>query len=143
MGFGTGFRRMGRTPMEFPMAPMIDCVFLLLIFFMVAAQTRVPPRFPIELPDSLTRHAFPMKRFSLYIGREGLMAIDDKMMISYDDLEENLMKDKKSIETLVIKADKLALHGWVIDAMERAKRAGIEELAIGVKEQGGGIMIEE
>ena len=31
----------------------------------------------------------------------------------------------------------------VIDAMERAKRAGIEELAIGVKEQGGGIMIEE
>ena len=143
MGLGSGFRRMGRTPMEFPMAPMIDAVFLLLIFFMVAAQTRVPPRFPIELPDSLTRHAFPMKRFNLYIGREGLMAIDDKMMINYDDLEENLMKDKKSIETLVIKADKLALHGWVIDAMERAKRAGIEELAIGVKEQGGGIMIEE
>jgi biopolymer transport protein ExbD len=129
--------------MEFPMAPMIDAVFLLLIFFMVAAQTRVPPKFPIELPDSLTRHAFPMKRFNLYIGREGLMAIDDQMMINYDDLEENLMKDKKSIETLVIKADKLALHGWVIDAMERAKRAGIEELAIGVKEQGGGIMIEE
>jgi len=129
--------------MDFPMAPMIDAVFLLLIFFMVAAQTRVPPRFPIELPDSLTRHAFPMKRFNLYIGREGLMAIDDQMMISYDDLELNLMKDKKSIETLVIKADKLALHGWVIDAMERAKRAGIEELAIGVKEQGGGIMLEE
>jgi len=143
MGVGSGFRRMGRTPMEFPMAPMIDCVFLLLIFFMVAAQTRVPPRFPIELPDSLTRHAFPMKRFNLFIGREGLMAIDDKMMINYDDLEENLIKDKISIETLVIKADKLALHGWVIDAMERAKRAGIEELAIGVKEQGGGILTED
>ncbi|MDQ1316435.1 MAG: biopolymer transport protein ExbD [Candidatus Poribacteria bacterium] len=137
------FKRPKRSAMDFPMAPMIDCVFLLLIFFMVAAQTRVPPRFPIELPDSLTRHAFPMKRFNLYIGREGLMAIDDKMMLNYDDLEENLIKDKKSIETLVIKADKLALHGWVIDAMERAKRAGIEELAIGVKEQGGGIIIEE
>jgi biopolymer transport protein ExbD len=137
------FVRQKKSPMDFPMAPMIDAVFLLLIFFMVAAQTRVPPRFPIELPDSLTRHAFPMKRFNLYIGREGLMAIDDQMMISYDDLELNLMKDKKSIETLVIKADKLALHGWVIDAMERAKRAGIEELAIGVKEQGGGIMLEE
>lgn len=84
-----------------------------------------------------------MKRFNLYIGREGLMAIDDKMMLNYDDLELTLIKDKKSIETLVIKADKLALHGWVIDAMERAKRAGIEELAIGVKEQGGGIIIEE
>ena len=131
-----------RSPMEFPMAPMIDCVFLLLIFFMVAAQTRVPPKFPIELPDSLTRHAFPMKRFSLYIGREGLMAVDDMMITSYDDLEMFLMKNKKSIETLVIKADRFALHGWVIDAMERGKRAGIEELAIGVKEQGGGILIE-
>jgi biopolymer transport protein ExbD len=128
--------------MEFPMAPMIDCVFLLLIFFMVASQTRVPPRFPVELPDSLTRHTFPMKKFSLYIGREGLMSIDDMMMTTYDELEVFLMKNKKSIETLIIKADKLTLHGYVIDAMERAKRAGIEELAIGVKEQGGGVTVE-
>jgi len=136
------FRKPKRTPMEFPMAPMIDCVFLLLIFFMVASQTRVPPRFPVELPDSLTRHTFPMKKFSLYIGREGLMSIDDMMMTTYDELEVFLMKNKKSIETLIIKADKLTLHGYVIDAMERAKRAGIEELAIGVKEQGGGVTVE-
>lgn len=136
------FGKPKRTAMEFPMAPMIDCVFLLLIFFMVAAQTRVPPRFPVELPDSLTRHTFPMKRYNLYIGREGLMAIDDNMMTGYDDVEYFLAKNKKNIETLIIKADKLALHGYVIDAMERAKRAGIEELAIGVKEQGGGITVE-
>lgn len=136
------FNRPKRTPMEFPMAPMIDAVFLLLIFFMVAAQTRVPPRFPIELPDSLTRHTFPMKKYNLYIGREGLMAVDDNMMAGYDDVEYFLAKNKKNIETLIIKADKLALHGYVIDAMERAKRAGIEELAIGVKEQGGGINVE-
>jgi len=131
-----------RTPMEFPMAPMIDAVFLLLIFFMVAAQTRTPPRFPIELPDSLTRHTFPMKKYNLYIGREGLMAMDDNMMTGYDDVEYFLAKNKNNIETLIIKADKFALHGYVIDAMERAKRAGIEELAIGVKEQGGGINVE-
>jgi biopolymer transport protein ExbD len=136
------FKRPKRTPMEFPMAPMIDAVFLLLIFFMVAAQTRVPPRFPIELPDSLTRHTFPMKKYNLYIGREGLMAVDDTMMNGYDDVEYFLAKNKDNIETLIIKADKLALHGYVIDAMERAKRAGIEELAIGVKEQGGGINVE-
>jgi biopolymer transport protein ExbD len=136
------YKRPKRSAMEFMMAPMIDATFLLLIFFMVASQTRVPPRFPVELPDSLTRHAFPMKRFNLFIGREGLMSIDDNMMTTYDDLEMFLYKNKKSIETLIIKADKLTLHGYVIDAMERAKRAGIEELAIGVKEQGGGINVE-
>jgi biopolymer transport protein ExbD len=136
------FKKPKRTPMEFPMAPMIDCVFLLLIFFMVASQTRVPPRFPIDLPNSLTRQAFPMKRFNLFIGREGLMSVDDMMMQNYDDLEVFLVKNKKAIDTLIIKADKLALHGYVIDAMERAKRAGIEELAIGVKETGGGVILE-
>lgn len=136
------YKRPKRSAMEFMMAPMIDATFLLLIFFMVASQTRVPPRFPVELPDSLTRHAFPMKRFNLFIGREGLMSIDDQMMTTYDDLEMFLYKNKKSIDTLIIKADKLTLHGYVIDAMERAKRAGIEELAIGVKEQGGGINVE-
>jgi len=99
------YKRPKRSAMEFMMAPMIDATFLLLIFFMVASQTRVPPRFPVELPDSLTRHAFPMKRFNLFIGREGLMSIDDNMMTTYDDLEEFLYKNKKNIETLIIKAD--------------------------------------
>jgi biopolymer transport protein ExbD len=128
--------------MELMMAPMIDATFLLLVFFMVASQTRVPPSFPVELPDSLTRHAFPMKRFNLFVGREGLMSIDDSMIQSFDELEVFLAKNKKVIETLIIKADKGALHGYVIDAMERAKMAGIEELAIGVKETPGGIMVD-
>lgn len=136
------YKKPRRSTMELMMAPMIDATFLLLVFFMVASQTRVPPSFPVELPDSLTRHAFPMKRFNLFIGREGLMSIDDSMLQNFDELEMFLAKNKKAIETLIIKADKGALHGYVIDAMERAKIAGIEDLAIGVKEAPGGIMID-
>ncbi len=129
--------------MELMMAPMIDCVFLLLIFFMVASQSRVAPKFPVDLPDSLTRHSFPTKRFSLFIGRHGEMAIDDQLMMDYDDLEDFLARHEDRIETLVIKADKYALHGWVIDAMERAKRRDIEELAIAIREGGGGIKLQD
>lgn len=135
-------RKKRRTPMEIMMAPMIDCTFLLLIFFMVASQSKIPPKFPIELPDSLTRHAFPVKRFNLFIGRHGDMAVDDQMMMGYDDLEDFLARHQDRIETLVIKADKYALHGWVIDAMERAKRQNIEELAIAVKEGSAGIKVD-
>lgn len=131
-----------RVPMQFMMAPMIDCTFLLLIFFMVASQAKIPPKFPVELPDSLTRHNFPLKKFNLYIGRHGEMAVDDQIMTTYDELEEFLAKHEDRIETLIIKADKHALHGWVIDAMERAKRRAIEELAIAVKEGGGGIKVD-
>lgn len=131
-----------RQPMEFMMAPMIDCTFLLLIFFMVASQTKIPPRFPVELPESLTRSNFPLKKYNLFIGRNGEMAVDDQIMMSYDDLEEFLAKYEDRIETLIIKADKNALHGMVIDAMERAKRRAIEELAIAVREGGQGIKVD-
>lgn len=132
-----------KTSMELMMAPMIDCTFLLLIFFMVSSQSKIPPRFPVELPDSLTRHQFPVKRFSLFIGRNGEMAIDDQMMMSLEDLEDFLSRHEDRIETLVIKADKFTLHGYVIDAMERAKRRAIEELAIAIREGGAGIKLED
>jgi biopolymer transport protein ExbD len=135
-------RRVKRSKIDLPMAPMIDCVFLLLIFFMVSAIMKVPPKFAVELPASLTRHEFPQKRFNLFIGRHGQIAVDDNMIIDYDDLEDFLARHEDRIETLIIKADKFALHGWVIDAMERAKRRDIEELAIAIKEGGKGIKVD-
>ena len=136
------FRRMKRSGMELQMAPMIDCVFLLLIFFMVSAIMKIPPKFAVDLPESLTRHEFPQKRFNLFIGRHGEMAVDDQMMMGYDDLEDFLARHENRIETLIIKADRYALHGWVIDAMERAKRRDISELAIAIREGGKGIKVD-
>jgi biopolymer transport protein ExbD len=135
-------KRVSKSKIELPMGPMIDVVFLLLIFFMVSAIMKTPPRFDVELPESLTRHEFPQKRYNLFIGRHGEMAVDDQIMISLDDLEEFLAKHEDRIETLIIKADKYAIHGWVIDAMERAKRRDIEELAIAIKEGGKGIKVD-
>jgi len=135
-------RKMKKSGMELQMAPMIDCVFLLLIFFMVSAIMKVPPRFAVELPESLTRHEFPQKRFNLFIGRHGEIAVDDHMLMDYVDLEDFLARHEDRIETLIIKADKFALHGWVIDAMERAKRRDIAELAIAIKEGGKGIKVD-
>ena len=138
------YKKARKSTLDLPMAPLIDCVFLLLIFFMVSAIMKTPPRFEVDLPESLTRHEFPQKRFNLFIGRNGEMAVDDQMMMSYDDLEDFLARHEKRIETLIIKADRRALHGWVIDAMERAKRRDIEELAIAIKEGGGkGIKLED
>jgi biopolymer transport protein ExbD len=135
-------RRLKRSGMELQMAPMIDVVFLLLIFFMVSAIMKIPPKFEVELPESLTRHEFPQKRFNLFIGRRGEMAVDDQMMMGYDDLEDFLARHEDRIQTLIIKADRYALYGWVIDAMERAKRRDIEELAIAIKEGGQGIKVD-
>ena len=131
-----------RTGMELQMAPLIDCVFLLLIFFMVSAIMKIPPKFSVDLPKSLTRHEFPQKRYNLFIGGRGEMAVDDQIMLSLDDLELFLARHEDRIQTLIIKADKYAEHGVVIDVMERAKRRDIEQLAIAIKEGGKGIKVD-
>ncbi|HIN29547.1 TPA: biopolymer transporter ExbD, partial [Candidatus Poribacteria bacterium] len=60
------------------MAPMIDCVFLLLIFFMVSAVMKNEPDFTVTLPDSETKHEFPRKKYNVFIGQNGQVAIDDQ-----------------------------------------------------------------
>ena len=127
-------RKRKKTETELPMAPLIDCVFLLLIFFMVATVMRISPPFTVTLPDSQTRHDFPRKKFNLNISADGQLAIDDRLIPSLDDLEEFLAINEQKIETLIIKADRNSRHGIVIDCMERAKRRDIEHLAIAIKE---------
>ena len=104
------------------MEPMIDCVFLLLIFFMVSAIMRVPPPFTVTLPESATKHDFPRKKFNLFVSADGRISFDDLEMITLDHMEMYLSAKESQITTLIIKADRLAKHGRVIDIMERAKR---------------------
>lgn len=124
---------------ELQMAPMIDCVFLLLIFFMVSAVMRVPPPFGFPtLPESSTKHEFPRKKYNVFISSDGRMAIDEQEFYTLDELDMFLSAHENQITTLIIKADKRTEHGIVIDIMERAKRRFTkpegQEIALAVSE---------
>ena len=126
-------RRKATTP-EMQMAPLIDCVFLLLIFFMISTVMKINPPFQVLLPDSLVRQEFPRKKLNIFVSAGGQISFDDSPIPTLDDLEETLAVNENKIETLIIKADKNSRHGVVVDIMERAKRRAIENIAIAVKE---------
>ncbi|HEX29221.1 TPA: biopolymer transporter ExbD [Candidatus Poribacteria bacterium] len=129
------FQERKREEVELPIAPLIDCVFLLLIFFMVATVMRASPPFSVDLPRSQMKEEFPRKKFNLFIGPQGQLALDDMQINNLDDLDRLLSQKAQYIQTLIIKADKAAKHGVVIDVMERAKQRGIDSIAIAVKEE--------
>ena len=116
------FRRKKTGDDDIPMAPMIDCVFLLLIFFMVSVVMRVPPSFTVLLSDSTTEHEFTGKKHNLFISGDGRISIDDQEMLTLEDMELFIAAHENQISTLIIKADKRAKHGVVIDVMERARQ---------------------
>ena len=119
------------------MATMIDCVFLLLIFFMVSAVMKNEPDFTVTLPDSETKHEFPRKKYNVFIGQNGQVAIDDQTH-DLDSMERWLAANQQRISTLIVKADRYAKHGLVIDVMERAKlqldKEEGQEIALAVSE---------
>ena len=124
---------------DIPMAPMIDCVFLLLIFFMVSAVMKVPPPFTVTLPDSATKHEFTRKKFNLFVNSDGRVSFDDQEMLTLEDMELFIAAHENQISTLIIKADKRAKHGDVIDVVERAKMRSSKteglEIAFAVSEE--------
>ena len=124
---------------DIPMAPMIDCVFLLLIFFMVSAVMKAQPPFTVTLPDAATKHEFTRKKFNLFISTDGRISIDDQEMLTLEDMELFIAAHENQISTLIIKADKRAKHGVVIDVVERAKQRSSKteglEIAFAVSEE--------
>ena len=118
-----------KEPPKLVMEPMVDCVFLLLIFFMVANILKPTLPFTVELPDSQYRNEFVRKKFNVYINANGQMSVDDKAMRDLESLETYLLTHASEIETLMIHADRNTNHGDVIDAMERAKRATLDNIA--------------
>ncbi|MYB95572.1 biopolymer transporter ExbD [Candidatus Poribacteria bacterium] len=139
MALNLAQRRKTNDEDDIPMAPMIDCVFLLLIFFMVSAVMKANPPFTITLPDSSTQHEFTRKKYNLFVNSDGRVSIDDQEMLTLEDMELFIAAHEHQISTLIIKADKRAKHGVVIDVVERAKMRSSKteglEIAFAVSEE--------
>ena len=97
-----------------PMVPMIDCVFLLLIFLMVSVVMQVSPPFTVPLPDSTTKSEPTGKKFNLSISSDGRILIDDQEMLTLEDMELFIAAHENQIST----ADKRVKHGATIDVVE-------------------------
>ena len=82
---------------------------------------------------------FPRKKFNVFIGQEGRISVDDQEMLTLEDFDLFLAANENKISTLIIKADKSAEHGVVIDVMERAKmrfsKEEGQEIALAVSEE--------
>jgi biopolymer transport protein ExbD len=111
--------------------PLVDCVFLLLIFFMVTTVFSTTPGLRVDLPKAAESDAPPEKDLNIVISKEGELELNG-MPVIMDDLERALQEAREMYRSkvLIIKADKMTYHGIVVDVMDAAKGVGIDELAI-------------
>ena len=115
--------------------PLIDIVFLLLIFFMLTSHFNVVSGLSIKLPE-FAHKAYGNKghKIKLAIDRKGQVFFKNER-IELKDLCLRLqgIVEKDSQACLVLEADKDVRHGRVVQIMDLAKTSGVYSIIIAAR----------
>ncbi|MCJ8342192.1 MAG: biopolymer transporter ExbD [Cetobacterium sp.] len=122
------------------LTPLIDVVFLLLIFFLVATSFQdVKSGIKIDLPQSSIREMSDVNNIQVVVtkSKEYFITYREKgkthrIKTSKRDLEKELREklEKSQSKDVIISADKNLNHGTVVDVMTISKEAGAQTLDI-------------
>lgn len=120
---------------ELNLTPMIDCVFLLIIFFMVTTVFKEPHSLKVELPEARQSNIVEEKKLVASIDKSGQMEIN-RHLVSLAELPSLLAQEKQNTRsiTLIIRTDKDTRHGPVLETMEIAKKLQIEKVVLATEE---------
>jgi len=111
------------------LTPLIDVVFLLLIFFMLTSTFILQPGFKINLPEAVTSDYKSTENLYCYITEDGLVYINDRL-VDMNSLHGVLTEELNSREdkTLSIKGDYSIKFGLAIRVTDIARLAGVENI---------------
>ena len=120
---------------ELNMTPLIDCVFLLLIFFMVTTVFKQPYSLQVVLPEAQQGVIVEEKKLVASITEDGRMEIN-RHLVTLDNLEQVLLREKEGTRslTLVVRTDQETPHKYLLDLFEVAKRVGIEKIPLATED---------
>jgi biopolymer transport protein ExbD len=132
------FARRSRTEVEVNLTPLIDVVFLLLIFFMVSTTFTKESQLSIDLPEASGAPTnLAEKTLEISITRSGQFAINEVALVNNQikTLMNALQKVSAGDNTLplTITADSATPHQSVVTAMDAAGQLGFSHLSITTK----------
>ncbi|MHC5002978.1 MAG: ExbD/TolR family protein [Planctomycetota bacterium] len=119
--------------------PLIDCVFILLVFFIYSMLTMTVQRgMVVQLPRATTAEVSQDETIVLTIGADGTLQIDDEV-VPADGLRGAVDRARRRAGSarFVLNADRRAEHGWVVRVLDDLKALGIGQVTI-LSEQGDG-----
>jgi biopolymer transport protein ExbD len=130
------FRRQRGEEVHVNLTPLIDVVFLLLIFFMVSTTFQKESHISLNLPEADGEAAVAAEKLQIeiVISAQGEYAVNNQALANKKiDTLRRAIKDMaagKSDLPVIISADATAPHQSVITAMEAAGQLGFNRLSI-------------
>ena len=111
--------------------PMLDVVFILLIFFIVTANFIKEPGLEINRPDSETAEVTENAAILIAIGSAGEIYMDGRR-IDVRQVKANVVKmlADNPKGSVVIQADEKAVADTIIKVMDGAREAGVSAISL-------------
>ncbi|MBN1521632.1 MAG: biopolymer transporter ExbD [Candidatus Aureabacteria bacterium] len=116
------------------LTPLIDVVFLLLIFFMLSSSFIFQPGIKVKLPESDVSETKKEKSFEIILTQENLIFFNSER-ISIEGLKRKMKIIGRNFPeaVVIIKADENTRHKNVVRIMSIAKMNGIKKLGIATR----------
>ena len=118
------------------LTPMVDCVFLLLIFFMVATTfIDEAPLFQVELPRADEATLEQEGVLSIVVTRDGRFSVGDQE-VQRGGLYRAIRQrhEREAVESVIIRADRAARYEHVINVVSALNAAGIDGFSLAVED---------
>ncbi len=128
--------RKSRKKARIEIIPMIDTMFFLLVFFMIATLTMTVQRgLQVNLPHAATAKDDIKQIVTLTLTKEGKLYFDKDEINSPLDIQTRLnsMEKQRADISVIINADKAVEHGRVIEAMDSVRKSCNAKIAVAVR----------
>lgn len=116
---------------EIQMTPLIDMVFILLIFFVVTTSFVSETGLDIKRPQSSSSETLPHENIPVAIGADGRITADGQRvgLLSIRSFLEKRLRMQPGLAVVLV-ADKAVSVDRVVRVMDEIRTAGINEVAL-------------
>ena len=117
---------------EINLTPLIDIVFILLIFFLITSTFVQDSGIKVDLPRANQSSSTEANhQIVVTVTADGRMVYEGEAL-SKDELQDKLtgLYKEKVEQVFIIEADSTTQHGIVVSIMDLAKEIGFQSLAI-------------
>lgn len=121
---------------ELDIAPLIDVVFLLLIFFMLTSNFVFQPGIKVSLPKAITSEVISSENIVVTVTGQDLLFLNEKP-ITINELVAKLKEDTGGSKSLLLKADTSASLGRVVEIWDLCRELGIPQINIATNQKLG------
>ncbi|MDD4899924.1 MAG: biopolymer transporter ExbD [Candidatus Omnitrophica bacterium] len=115
-------------------APVINVIFLLLMFFMITPSFTTDSAITVNLPKAVTSEAVNYGDTQLVVSADNRIFLDGSA-VTLDDLKGRLKAMAKRNLAILIKADSRANLGKIVEIWDTCKLMGIKQISIATGQQ--------